>query len=119
LDAYSAGTIDVALSPPRLSGRISDRPTVSPLVRLQASEGAAVTNQKNETVWLTDLARHVVNLLDGIHSTRDVGESVDREVRSGNIGNDWTVRLREDEIDSRRLTADILRYLQDHALLVA
>jgi hypothetical protein len=118
MDAYTAGTIDVALSPPCISSRISDRPTVSPLVRLQAREGPAVTNQKCEPVWLTDLARHVATLLDGAHSRRAVNESVDSEIRSGRIAADWTLRLNDDGVDANRITGDILEYFRDHALLV-
>jgi methyltransferase-like protein len=89
------------------------------LVRLQARERATVTNQKLETVRLTDLDRHVVTLLDGAHSTHTVVESVDREVQSGRITDDWAVRLKYDQLDAERLTGDILQYLRDHALLVA
>ena len=39
MDAYAAGRLDLALAPRRLSSRINDRPTVSPLVRLQAQDG--------------------------------------------------------------------------------
>lgn len=97
MDAYAARKIDLMLSPPRISSRISDRPTVSPLVRLQAQDGEIVTNQKCEAVRLTDQARQVVTLLDGAHSGDDVAALVGEEIRSGRI----------------------LRRLRDHALLVA
>ena len=45
MDAWAAGALDVVLSPPRLSSRISDHPAVSPLARLQARETPTVTNQ--------------------------------------------------------------------------
>jgi methyltransferase-like protein len=89
------------------------------LVRLQAKEGPTVTNQKCEPVRLTDLERHVVALLDGAHSTHAVAESVAREIQSGRIADGWALRLKYDEVDADRLTGDILRYLRDHALLVA
>ena len=119
MDAYAAGMMDVAFSPPCLSSRISDQPKVSPLVRLQAQDGSTVTNQKCEAVRLTDLVRHVVTILDGVHSRNDVAESVAHEIQSGRIANDWLLRLEEDELDVGRLTGDILRHLRDHALLVA
>ena len=119
MDAWAAGALDVVLSPPGLSRRISDHPAVSPLVRLQAKESSTVTNQKCEPVRLTDLDRHVVTLLDGAHSTQVVTESVAHEIRSGRITDGWALRLRYDELDADRLTGDILRYLRDHALLVA
>ena len=119
MDAYAARAIDLALSPPSLSSRISDHPTANPLARLQAREGPMVTNQKCETVRLTDLARHVVTLLDGVHSTGDVARSVSDEILSGRVPNDWILRLVDDDLDGGRLTGDILRHLRDHALLVA
>jgi SAM-dependent methyltransferase len=118
-DAYAAGMIDMALSPPCLSSRISDHPTVSPLARLQAQDGSTVTNQKCEAVRLTDLTRHVVTLLDGVHSRNDVAESVAYEIKAGRIANDWILLLEYNELDIGRLTGDILRHLRDHALLVA
>jgi hypothetical protein len=66
-----------------------------------------------------DLARHVVTLLDGVHSAGDVAESVSDEIRSGRVPNEWILRLLDDDLDGGRLTGDILRHLRDHALLVA
>ena len=91
---------------------------MSPLVRLQAEDGSTVTNQKCEAVRLTDLVRHVVTLLDGVHSRDDVAESVAHEIKSGRLAFDWTVRL-QDQLDVERLTGDVLERVRDHALLVA
>ena len=118
MEAYAAGMVDFSLSPRCLSSHITDRPTVSPLVRLQAEEGSTVTNQKCEAVRLTDLVRHVVTLLDGVHSRDDVAESVAHEIKSGRLAFDWTVRL-QDQLDVERLTGDVLGRVRDHALLVA
>jgi SAM-dependent methyltransferase len=119
MEAWAAGALDVVLSPPGLSSCISDHPAVSPLVRLQASDSPTVSNQKLEPVRLMDLERHVVTLLDGAHSRGAVTESVARELQSGRITDGWALRLKYDHVDADRLTADILRYLRDHALLVA
>ena len=121
LDAYAAGLIDLSLAARRLSGRISDRPTVSPLVRHQAHDGRTVTNQKCEPIRLTDLARHVVTILDGEHSRDDVVESVGDEIEAGRVGNDriLRLRLRDEEWNGEGVTDDILRHLRDHGLLVA
>jgi methyltransferase-like protein len=108
MDAYAAGHIDVTLSPPRLTGAISDHPVVSPLVRLQAQDGQLVTNQKCETVRLTDLACRVATLLDGVHSRDDVADSVARDIQLNGVA-----------LDAGRVTDDILGHLRDHALLLA
>jgi trans-aconitate methyltransferase len=89
LEAFAARMIDVTLSPPRLATGISDYPTASPLARLQAQDGSTVTNQKGETVRLSDMARHVVTMLDGAHGKHAV------------------------------IDAGILQHLHRHALLVA
>jgi hypothetical protein len=119
LDAYAAGLIDLARSPRRLSGRISQCPTVSPLVRHQAGLGPTVTNQKCEAVRLTDLARQVVTLLDGAHTRSEVAESIAHEIHSGRTENDWLLRLRYEELNAERVADDLLRRLRDQALLVA
>lgn len=119
LDAYAAGLIDVALAPRRLSSHISDRPTVSPLVRLQARDGATVTNQKCEAVRLTDLARYVATLLDGTHGRREVVDSVSHEIKAGRAGNDQILRVRDGELNAERVTWNILQHFRDQALLIA
>jgi hypothetical protein len=118
LDAFAAGMIDVVLSPPRIAGRISDRPEVSRLVRLQAGNDSTVTNQKSEPVRLTEVARHVVTLLDGVHDKTSVVESVAEMIRSGGA-DDCATLLAEDALDAGRLVEGVLRHLRDHALLVA
>jgi hypothetical protein len=119
MDAWTSGALDMVLSPPCLSSRISDYPAVSPFVRLQARESPIVTNQKLEPVRLTDLDRHVVTVLDGAHSRYAVSQSVAREIQSGRIADSWALRMKCDDLDADRLTGDTLRYLRDHALLVA
>jgi SAM-dependent methyltransferase len=119
MEAYAAGTLDLALAPRQLSSRITDRPMVSPLVRLQARDGPTVTNQKCAPVRLTDLVRHVVLRLDGAHTRSDVRESLAREIGSGRLADDWIVRLKHDELDIERLLDDILGHLRDRALLIA
>jgi SAM-dependent methyltransferase len=119
MDAYAAGLMDVALSPPCVASCVSDRPTVSPLVRLQALSDSTVTDQRGDAVRLTDLGRHVVTLLDGVHSRDDVAASVAHALESGTIVRDWMRHRPGGELDVGRLTDDILRRLRDHALLVA
>jgi hypothetical protein len=119
MDAYTAGSIDVTFSPPTLSSRISDRPAVSPLVRLQVRDGSTVTNQKREAVRLTEVVRHVVHLLDGNHGWNELAESVADEIQSGRLADEWILRLEDDELDAGRLTGNILRHVRDRALLVA
>jgi hypothetical protein len=70
-------------------------------------------------VRLTDLARHVVTLLDGAHSMNDIVESVRGEIDAGRAGNDRILRLHDGELNAVHVTSDILQHLCDRALLVA
>jgi hypothetical protein len=85
-----------AAAPP-ISSRLRSSIPGRALVRLRAQDGSTVTNHKTEAVRLTDLARHVVTLLDGVHSLDAVARSVGEQMQ----------------------TDRILRLLRDHALLVA
>jgi hypothetical protein len=60
-----------------------------------------------------------VTLLDGVHSRNDIADSLAQEIESGKIANDLILRLKYHGLDAGRLTDDVLRYLRDHALLVA
>jgi hypothetical protein len=119
LDAYAAGLIDLACAARRLSGRVSECPSVSPLVRFQARLGQTVTNQKCEAVRLTDLARHVVTLLDGAHTRDEIAQSIAHEIHAGRAENDWLLRLRDEQLSAERVTVDLLHHLRDQSLLVA
>jgi methyltransferase-like protein len=52
---------------PRLTPTPSERPVVSPLTRLQARAGGAVTNLYHRPVELDSLRRYLVLRLDGRH----------------------------------------------------
>ena len=105
-------------SPSVPSAASVNHPKVSLLVRLQAKEGSTVTNQKCEPVRLTDLARHVAILLDGVHSRNDVMKSVAHQIQSGRLDNDWIFRLEDGELNVELLTGNVLRHLRDYALRV-
>jgi methyltransferase-like protein/SAM-dependent methyltransferase len=71
LTAYaSAGEplVELSLQPPCFITRVSERPTASPLARLQAAGGNQVTSLRHRLVALTPFDRHLLPLLDG---TRD------------------------------------------------
>jgi SAM-dependent methyltransferase len=119
MEAFAAGMIDLALAPPPLASEISDHPTASPLVRLQAQDGSTVTNQRGEAVRVTDLTRHVLTLLDGAHTRGVLSDAVGRQIQSGIDMNVWIVRRGDEALDAGRVTDDILRQLHHHALLIA
>jgi SAM-dependent methyltransferase len=69
LRAYAANLVRLHVHPPFVSTTPPERPRVSPVARLEATEGAAVTTMRHTHYALDDeVARRVVPLLDG---TRD------------------------------------------------
>lgn len=83
MDAVTAGALDVAVSPPRMTSRAGERPAMSALARLQAEKECWVTNQKYESVQLTDIERLVARALDGTRDCRALSEMVSRSIDSG------------------------------------
>jgi SAM-dependent methyltransferase len=67
LRLYEARALELRIRPPRLVATVTERPTASPLARLQIASGqTAVTNQRHVKVMLTDeLSRQFLLLLDG------------------------------------------------------
>ena len=65
-EAYVADEIVLHVHPPRVADAAGARPLASPVARWQAARGASVTNQKHETLQLSDAApRALLALLDG------------------------------------------------------
>ncbi|HEY1375503.1 MAG TPA: class I SAM-dependent methyltransferase [Gemmataceae bacterium] len=85
LDAVTAGALEAVLSPPRVTGRVGERPVASPWARLQAGGDGTLTNQNHEPVPISDVARMTVRLLDGTRDRRAVAEAVGREVNAGRV----------------------------------
>jgi methyltransferase-like protein len=67
LRCYTLGIVELSLGPPRLVARVSERPIASPYARLRAREGSKVVNMKLESTVLDELARLVLQNLDGQH----------------------------------------------------
>lgn len=65
LNAFTAGVIDLAASPPCYTAKISERPVASPYARLRAREGGSVVNFRLETIPLSEPSRLVLGYLDG------------------------------------------------------
>jgi methyltransferase-like protein/SAM-dependent methyltransferase len=57
--------LELSVTPPRLVVDASERPTATPLARLQAASGPVVTNLRHQAVLLSALERLVLRQLDG------------------------------------------------------
>ena len=67
--AYRIGFVELHISPPQLTNKVSERPAVSRLARYQLEGGEWAVNQSHVLIKFHDsLSRKLVQLLDG---TRD------------------------------------------------
>ena len=88
LTAYANSSpplVDLSLTPPRFSTRLSPRPLASPLARLQAETGRPVTNLRHEIVNLTPFDRHLLPLLDGTRDRPALLEALLERYHSGRL----------------------------------
>jgi methyltransferase-like protein len=85
LELYAKDLVELRPCPPRFAARLPERPTVSPLVRLQAEDGRYATNLRHEIVDLGDLARHLARLLDGTRTRNDVLAALAELVEGGQL----------------------------------
>ena len=118
MDAVTGGALDVAVSPPCVTSRAGERPAVSPLARLQAETGCWLTNQKHESVRLTNIERLVARALDGTRDRRELSEMVSRAIESGLVSLGVLEQVGEPS-DSNQLVEHMLGFFGRSALLVA
>jgi SAM-dependent methyltransferase len=125
LRCWLAELVDLHLHPPRLPEQIAERPTASPLARVQAETGTEVTNLRHHTVELDPLAQAMLRCLDGTHDLASLAaelralaekEPPPNEHDGGADSPARPERWRED-IDGS--LERMLRYFQRSALLVS
>ena len=83
LQCYTVNLIALHRHLPRCVSEVSERPSVSPLVRIQAEGGSSVVNQRHETVRLDEFSRYTVRYLDGIHDRQALIEKLTGLVAQG------------------------------------
>jgi len=85
MQGYMAGLIAICLHPPRRVTEGGPRPMVSALARLQAAQGAQLTNTSHQTVTLDPLSKRIVRRLDGKHDRPALMESVREAIAAGEV----------------------------------
>jgi methyltransferase-like protein/2-polyprenyl-3-methyl-5-hydroxy-6-metoxy-1,4-benzoquinol methylase len=118
---YAGGLLQAWIEPPAFADQIGERPTASPLARLQARSGARVTNLRHEAVVLEGFSRHVVAQLDGQRDRRDLLHSIQQAMTTGELEvthKDQKV-TRIDEQTLGRILESTLQTLVNHALIRA
>lgn len=82
---FATHTVDLRATTSTFSTEIGEYPKVSPLVKVQASQGAHVTNRLHETVRLEDVQRRVIVHCDGTHTQSDLVAGLVEAIRRGEI----------------------------------
>src|SRR5262249_41685700 len=65
LHLYTANLVELHVHSPPFVPAVSELPVASPLARLQAAAGAAVTNLRHERILVNELDRQLLRHLDG------------------------------------------------------
>ncbi len=86
LQGYAARVVELRVAAPRLAATASTRPVASPLARLQAARGAAVTNLRHEPVILPEVPRRMLPLLDGTRDIEALVADIVKLAQDGKIG---------------------------------
>lgn len=85
LNCYSSGLLEVHCSPFPMTITVDDSPYTTPLARIQASQGATVTNLLHEAVELRRLEQSLLPYLDGQHDRQTLEARLMQLVSSGEL----------------------------------
>jgi SAM-dependent methyltransferase/methyltransferase-like protein len=82
----SVGLVELHLSPPRLTAKVSERPVAAPLARAEIAAGRQAVSQTRHALWLDDpVARLLLPRLDGRHDPAALLEILTGEVAAGRL----------------------------------
>jgi len=85
LQTVLSGFTVAHVHPPRPCTSLADKPIVDAFVRLQAKEGAKVTNLCHEIVALSEVARQILVDLDGDHTLEDLANTLKESIERGDL----------------------------------
>jgi PKMT, C-terminal winged helix domain len=77
--------IELHVDPPAFLRTPSERPAASPLARLQARSGDAVTSLRHERVTLSVVERFVVALADGSRDRSAIAGAIEQAIEAGRL----------------------------------
>lgn len=122
LRCYVGQFVELHRLVPQFATEPSERPTGSPLARLQAGAGGRVTNLRHMTVNLYDLDRMVLSLLDGRRDVPGLVDAVEKAMGEGEMelqqdGQVAPQKVQIREVLEQEVPAILLR-LAKNALLV-
>ena len=116
------GLVGIKASPARFMATVSDRPTASPVARMQASQQPIITNLQHQSVMLQELDLSVLKLLDGSRSREEIVRDLIQQVLEGSVSIQTDAgKLEEPEQIRQHVRAsvpDSLARLANSAMLV-
>jgi SAM-dependent methyltransferase len=125
---YNRKRLALSTLSPNFVTEVSERPTASPLARLQARTGDTVTSLRHEAGQLNEFGREVLSLLDGSHDRRAIVAKLIHAVETGRVTfkrtDPKTASVPADRVDTlhdavEEKVDDVLKKLARFALLVA
>jgi methyltransferase-like protein len=81
----STALLEVTLQPSKFVAEPSERPEAWPLARLQAAAQSRVTNLRHESMYLGEFERHLLRLLDGAHTRKQMAAQLTELVTQGEL----------------------------------
>lgn len=119
LRVYSAGgppVLGLWRGYPGFAGRVGERPTASPLVRLMATEGRQATNLRHDTLDLSEADRHLLPQLDGTRTRAALRGPLLDAWKRGVLNIDRDGKRPADEHEARALLTDVIeQHLRKYA----
>ena len=108
IQCYIRKFVDFYAVPSRCQMAVSERPQASPLARSQAQGGKVITNLNHEVVEISDLPRHVLQLLDGSRDRQSLLNAMVELLDRGEIVIPATTNASGEPTDVRMVLADTL-----------
>src|SRR5262249_33063542 len=125
---YKHKRVELSTLSPAFVTEVSERPTASPLARLQAQTGDTVTSLRHEAGQLNEFGRVVLSLLDENHDHQAIVAKLIHAVETGRVTfkrmDPKTASVPSDRTDAlhdavAEKVDDVLKKLARFALLVA
>ena len=79
------GLVGIKASPARFQATVSERPTASPVARMQATHQPIITNLQHQSVKLEEIDLSVLRLLDGSRSREEIVRDLIQQVLEGSV----------------------------------
>lgn len=119
LALYMNKKVEFFLYPPPLTGTVSARPCITPLARLQAQRGEAMTNLHYENYSFDQGTAYLLSYLEGTHDRESLINLMVKNVEAGKLVMNENSRQKPLVQATSKFVDFTLQYLASKAFLVA